>query len=273
MAGPVTGIHGAFQQPGRWGRNESGNYEIWVIEGTRQEVRNAAAFYANIPGISYEVTESFGKWHLEIRFPWNADGLVNPSTDLIETWEFFAQHTEKDLLEAQDNVGLVHTISDQQKEIIRTKILNPPDGSTSSPFTVLDDFAHTKPGGVAIPGNAQNALTIYQLMQAGMKSYLMEAPMLRRTIITSNQYALGYSLFNVRKLLSTAYIANHEGLPNTLLFNVTNYVGADVSTDSKLAYGWFKMFPTIQQIALLKWQIVQEWAYGWWAKDVYGQPL
>ena len=39
MSGPRTGRPGAYQQPSQWGRNESGNYEVYSFEGTPQEIR------------------------------------------------------------------------------------------------------------------------------------------------------------------------------------------------------------------------------------------
>lgn len=276
MAGPITGsgpIYGYWKQPSTWGKNESGNFQTWVFEGTPNAVRALAAFFSQTEGLAYQVIEGFGKFRLEVRFPWNADGVVDPTTDFVETWELFAEHTEKDLLESQDNAGLVATLSLQQKEQIRAKLLNPPDETAGHAGTQQTDFAAPDMILSGTDKQGANSLTLYQLMQAGMKSYLMEAPRLRRTIITSNQYAVGYSLSNVRKLLATSYIAAHEGLPTTLLFNLVNYTSADNSSDPLLVYGWYKFFPTISQVALLKYQIVQEWAYGWWPKAAYGTPL
>ena len=54
--------------------------------------------FSLIPGLAYAVQEGYGKWRLEVQFPWNQDGLVPPATDTIEKWELFAQKAEKDLL-------------------------------------------------------------------------------------------------------------------------------------------------------------------------------
>lgn len=266
----MNGSLGYWQQPSHWGRNETGNWEEWTFHGSKAQVQALASAYSTLYGLTYEVQESYGQAQLVVRFPWNADGFINPSTDLITNWEFFAQKAEKDLLEADDNGGLVRSILAAQKETIRNKILNPPDGTTIAPVQ-QSDFAV---GGAGPTDTSTiNAFALYTLMQAGMKSYLMPAPVLRRTIITSNQYALGYTLLNVKKLLSTHYLLFNENVPTSLLFNINNYVGSDSTTDPNLVYGWYKEFPTFQQIALLKWQIVQEWQYGWWPKIVYGLPL
>ncbi|HEV2350845.1 MAG TPA: hypothetical protein VG028_13470 [Terriglobia bacterium] len=265
----ATGIQNAFIQPKKWGRNESGNYEGYHFEGPALQIKNLAASFANLPGLLYEVTEGYGKWSLDVHFPWNADGLVNPATDTIETWEFFAQTTEKDLLNVQDNMGIIATLSQQEKEVIRNSIDNPPALSNGQPDITLATFQNLPDD----TGNPENAYLVYQLMLAGEKSYPMPAPILRRNIVTSSQYALGYVLTNVRRLLSTNYVALNEYLPGNLLFNVSSYTANDVSTDPRLEYGWYKNFPTIQQAAMFKWRISQEYQYGWWPWQLFGHPL
>jgi|SRR5882724_1202066 len=273
MAGPITGTgncRGTWRQPSSWGRNESGNFSQVIFEGTKAEVTILAASFAQTDGLAYEVAESFGKFRLQVQVPWNFDGLVDPRTDTLVRWELFSEHAEKHLLEAQVNTGSVAKLSLLQKDIIRAKYQNPPDASQGQPAAKQSDFADPAN---ALDANGAYAFDIYQVMVAGGVGYPMEAPRLRRTLITSNQYALGYALVNIKKILTTGYIIANESLEPNLIFNLSAYTAADVSTDFRLTYGWYKPFPTINNIALLKWQIVQEWHYGWWPIATFGNPI
>lgn len=261
MPGPRTGRPGAYQQPSQWGRNESGNYEVWSFEGTPQEIRNVAARFASVNGINYHVSQSYGKWRLDVNFPWNADGLVLASTDVVVKWELFTQNPGKYLLNAVDNAGMIAQLSTFQKQKIKNLIANPPDPQ-ASPIAASDfvDSAHPN------DGNSATAFIIWKYMQAGETEYLVEAPILRRTIITSNQWAPTYSMIGVRKLWSSATLYQAEAIPNALMFPITNLLSSDTSTDPNLVYAWYKHIPTVTNVALQKWQIIQEWTYGWWTQ-------
>jgi hypothetical protein len=264
----LTGQRGAFRQPSRWGRNESGNFDTWTFEATtRQEIESLAANIAQTIGLSYDVTESFGKYKLDIYFPWNMRG-IDPRTDLVIKWEMFTQKVEKDLLSARvENPNTVALLSTYQVQQLRQFMLQPPDGDTIE-FPTAATFQ--KKG----ESNGAIALAIYNLMQQGVTSFPVEQPKLRRTFVTSNQYAIQYALTNVRRIISTVSLVTTENIPNSLLFSLPNESWIDPNPDApSLAFGWLKSFPTVQQVALLKWSIVQEWEYGLWATLLYGNPL
>lgn len=266
----ITGYKGAFQQPGRWGRNESGNYQTLYYEGSKQEVYNLAANVAQTIGLAYEVLESFGKFRLEIYFPWTVNG-IDPRTDYTEKWELFAQHVEKDLLTARAHTAAVANLTVSQVQTIRFWVQNPPDPKTG-PFPVPSDFQKgTPPESI---NSALNAFAVYNLMAQGVTSFPIDAPTLRRTITTSNQYATAYALDKVGVIMSTNYIRNVYDVPYNLLFNLPNDTWTDPNPNSPtLVYGWYKKYPVIQMVALLKWSIVQEWEYGLWSTLLYGNPL
>ena len=262
-----TGNPGAYQQPSQWGRNESGNFEVWVFEGTPQEIRNTAARFASVNGINYHISQGYGKWRLEVQFPWNADGLVPAATDAVIKWEMIVHSTGKYLLNAIDNAGTVKGLSDFQIQQIKFLDANKPD-PLSDPVTSEDFVDPLNP----LAGDAVSAFEIWQYLQAGQSEYIMEAPVLRRTVITSNQYAVSYAMTYARRILSTNTLLSFEQVPNVLVLPVVNLFAADVSPNPNLNYGWYKHIPNVIGTALNKWQIVQEWDYGWWAK-LYGVPL
>jgi predicted outer membrane lipoprotein len=262
MAGPITGNRGAFPQPNRWGRNETGNWSQVSYEGTKPEIFLLAAAFGATEGLAYEVTEQFGKWRLDVHLPWSVNG-IDPRTDRVDNWEFFAQHAEKDLLEAAVETAAIRALTDNQISTIRALLEVPPNPTAVPPDPIVtdEDFG----GG----DSGLNAYEVYRLMLKGARSFPIEQPMLRHTITTSNQYAVAYALLNVRKIVSSATVVGTENIPRAILFTLP----FEVSSNSDYAYGWYKMFPTVQQIALLKWQIVQEYQYGLWATLIWGNPL
>jgi hypothetical protein len=263
----VTGY--AFPNPARWGRNEAGNFEIDTYHGIKGAIQDLAVAVAESdPAQAYEVQEGFGSSRLDIKYAFNNNGLFSPETDSLTTWEFYAAHHEKNLLTAIDNAGLVETLSLGARQAIQYQLdnLSNPAVAPVSAATFAGVSGDGDPAGT-------NALMVFQIMSAGERSYPMEAPILRRTTVTSDQFASGYSLSNVRKLLSTAWMLVNEGLPTGLLFSVNAYMGSDSSSDANLVYGWYKPFPQIEQVANFKWRIIQEYNYGWWAKALFGTPM
>ena len=282
----INGTLNPVQQPSTWGRGDTGNYEIYKYRGAKAGVVALAQYIASIPSLVYEVQDLFGGLsEITIHWPWNADGLVNPNTDIITRWEMFPLEAEKDLLDVQDAGGIVPGLStgpggsatgQNIKSFIRANLQNPPDG-ISRPFLEVTDFASSSAGGsgkIKDPNvttdQASDAYMLYTLMTRGQTSYPMDTPVLRRTVTTSEQY-LGFSLSNVRKIMTTSYLINFDGPVTSAGFaaTVVSYINQFTLTDPLLIYGWYKKFPTVQQIALQKWQIVQEWVFGWYPWPVY----
>jgi hypothetical protein len=261
MAGPITGNPYPQLQPNQFGKNETGNYTIVSYECADKQSAFALVSVLGIEaGINYEVTESFGKSRLTVHYPYSLFG-INPATDAVEMWEFFAQHAEKDILEATVESGIISTLSINNVIQIRLFLQSPTLDDNGLPNITVDSFSND--------GNQANALAVYQIMMAGVRSYPVEQPVLRYSITTSNRYAIRRSLWNVRKILSTSTLVALNNIPNALLFNLPY----DYSQNSAFAYGWYQMFPNVQQIALLKWQIVQEWQYGLWSTLIWGNPI
>lgn len=269
---PITGQRGGFLQPGKWGRNDSGNYDTWTFEATNKaDIYAMAARIAQTLGLAYDVTESFGKFKLDVYFPWNTRG-IDPRTDLIEKWELFAQPVDKDLLAARiENVNSIAQLSPAQVATIRFYLQNPPSGAPNAenPYPTADDFETDG------ETNGALALQVLILMMQGVSSFPVEAPQLRRTETTSSQYAVISSLTSVGKIITTGSLQSIENAPQ-LFYNLPEDTWVEPNpnfTSIGFAFGWRKRYPTIQQVALLKWNIVQEWDYGYWATLLYGSPL
>lgn len=259
----LSGQRGAFQQPATWGRNESGNYTLWTFEGSADEVYGLAAAYAQTDGIMYEVKESFGKFRLDVRFPWNMRG-IDPSTDFVENWELFANTVEADILSTVIPSGKLDNLTAQQIAKIRFLLENPPDPSDTANYPQQSDFV------LDSGTDGLNAYVVWIRMKKGVLNFPVEAPVVRHTVTTSLAFAIPASLINVRKLLTTDTLYQVERAPAAYLFNLPL---DPAPVDPLLVYGWRKIFPTIQQVALLKWQIVQEYHYGLWDLTFWPAPI
>ena len=281
MAGPINGTNLPQLQPVTYGRNQSGNYQRQQWRGMDAGASGIAALANTFawtgviddstPQLMYEYRQKFGGIaELDVEYPYSVE---DETTDFIQIWELHANRGEKDILDCVDNNGLIASLSQNFKSIIRYYIYqNIPDGTTNNPFPTLATFAAVD-GSVASPSTAAtNAFLIYKLMVSGMQSYLMPAPILRATTTTSLAWSTGYSLSNVGKLEKMSTVSAY-GLPTTLLTNLTSYIAAYTTTDPNLVYAWYKDFPTMQEIAKCKWSITQEWMFGWWPSALYGDPI
>ena len=192
MSGPYNGFAGGFDQPGTWGRNDSGNFFVRRIHGDKQSMVALGNQIAETLGLTYEVTEQFGTATLEIHYPWNytAD---NAHTDMVVKWEFFAAGSEKDLLEAQVEVpSVIGTLSQAQVQALRCYLQNPPTTVKSMPdpsgapgATISVDvlaplttayFSGLPADPSGSTGNAANALAVYNLMMQGVRSHPIDQP-------------------------------------------------------------------------------------------------
>ena len=111
---------------------------------------------------------------------------------------------------------------------------------------------------------------VLDLLNAGIKSRVVEQQVLRRTRIVSNKYAIKDSLTNVGKILKASNIATYENVPTELMFNLpSDYAALSTIDGLTRHYGWLKRFPTVLQLAEGKWQINLEYDWGLWSDDLY----
>lgn len=183
------------------------------------------------------------------------------------------------------NTGATAKLTNSQRRMIRQLILNPPEqplpGTANYGVGIdsfvdsLDKFSNAVPVDANDTAeNIQLAWQIYQLEVEGMRSYIVEDPVLRRTTFTSLQYQVALSDINCGKLLSTGALIDLESVPQLLLFNLPNKQPAFINVDApEKKYAWLKSRPTVTQVALLKWCLVTEFVYGYWPTVVYDQPI
>ena len=243
----INGTSGAYEQPQKFGVDSSGPYCIRTWKGTAAEI--ATQYNACLAfGALASIESGFGTHTCTARYALTPTGAGGGGGEVpIDSWEFFASHVEKDVLEA--DVSAINAISADDKRTIRDAIMNPTPGMS--------------------PALSGDALSLYLLMLTGVKAIRVNAPMLRHTQSVSFQYTVKAALTNVGKILSTSTLATFESIPTSVLFNMPT----DTSTRDGLSYGWYKMHPTIRVGAKQKMQIELEYEYGLWADLLYGSPL
>lgn len=260
----VNGFKGCIQQPGGFGRNESGLYQRWIYDGTTEEI-NSLALYFNAMNVNFTVEARFGgKARLEAQF-----AAVQGTSEIpVDTWEMVSVPFEKDLLEADfPNVpGLV--IRKAQKEIIERALAN------NEAWQASRDALQNETGDLYDDLNADE-YSIYLLMKAGVRAFPEEGTTIRHTQTVSNLYTVKVSQINIGRLFSTATLIATEGVPEAILFDVptTPTPSQFIETAGDLKYAWRKARPNILKSAQQKWQITQDWTLGLWAVKIHGSVL
>jgi len=278
-----TGQSGVWQQPYESGQTEAGAYARVPYEATDKTQIDALEAYCIGFRIQYSRRDSHGKSRIEMFFPYNFN--VDPATEPpISLWEISSQKVEKDLLESALSFGTIGAISAPDAILIQTALqqqqqgipikstwFNSPTDTTGAALT-YQDANHTP---YAAAANPAGCYSVFLLMLHGVRSYPVKAPVLKHTLTTNSAYPIKASLANTQQILSTATLILNESIPNNLLFNLPSDATPAffVETAGDLQYGWFKAFPTVRQIAQLKWNIEQEWQYGLWPIKLYGAPL
>src|ERR1035438_6213345 len=97
----INGTSGAYEQPQKFGFDASGPYCIRTWKGTSAAI--ASLYYTCIAdGGTVQYEGGFGTYNLTARFSIPSGGDTEVP---IDSWEFFASHVEKDVLET-DNAAI-----------------------------------------------------------------------------------------------------------------------------------------------------------------------
>jgi len=209
------------------------------------ELRALGYAYDVTPSADGAVTDVEGRLDAEP----SGDGGGPEAAVLSETWEREAQVSDKDILES--DVAIISALTQAEKQIIKRELAQPEPGYTST-------------------GLSADAFSVYQLMLTGVKTVRVYSPIIRRTRITANSYAVQYADSNVGRRLSTAQMTSLEGAPGNLLFSLPSYTKARTDNATiPLSYGFVKKPARITQQGDGRWQIVQEYDYDLWSTLLY----
>jgi hypothetical protein len=245
----INGQRGAYPQPGRFGRNESGLYTIRVWEGTLREIYQVCAALESVHAL-WEITESFtgAKHRIEAHIPLSGPPDSGTTETPEEEWELFAQDIEVDLLNA--DVFPVNGLQPTDRQEIQYYIDHPP-ALGKDPI-----FKGTFPG---------TQLDLYHLMRSGYQSQEVSRHTLRHTQTASKNFNYATALINVGRIISTNSVIALESVPSDVTANLPN----NVTPFADVVYGWLKKKPTLRSHPLKRSQLEQEWVYGLYPPLIY----
>lgn len=257
----INGLRGSYPQLNSYGRNSQGYYWDYNFEGTAAEVDADAAIF-NLQGAEFEVEELRGgrkKLHARVTalFPGGGGDDEQPEN----VWELDPNEVEKDLLEADFPFGTLGTISAHNRSAIAYAIANP---------SLYEDAEPPFTG-----GNISGAISLYTLMKNGVRSFPVDASVIRHTQLVSNRYTVQASATNAGRILSTSSMYSLEGVPSEILFAVPTppTVSQYIETAGDLQYGWRKVRPGVRRLSYTRWQITTVWQFGLWTVKTYGAVL
>ena len=279
----LTGTKYPQVQPSRTGRNESGTYTDIPYETTDFIQASQLALVAEINGIPYDWEQTFGKQKVTYHYPYNF--RTDPATEPpVMLWELNNQRVQKSILDSSNVLANACTqgelyilglfLADQSDYI-----LTPSDGKTVTSQTGSICYPETTPTGntslkVLALGIGSPARTLANLIACGVTSYDVFQPQLKLTRTVNPQYPDQVPYANVGSIVSTNTMYNLYNIPFNVMFSLPNLMNPAVATGKPvLNYGWFVNAPQANQIARLKFQIIQTWDFGLWPVDLYGTPL
>lgn len=161
-------------------------------------------------------------------------------------WEVFSGGGEIDLLEA--DVAACNSLTDAERRAIRDAINSPAEDES--------------------PALNGDAVGVYLLMLSGVRSFRVNVPSLRVSKLVSGGYGVRASLTNVGRIISTDTLIIQEAVPS-LLVHLPSYS----SGRANFSYGWYKNHPTVQQVGANKFNVSQQWDFGFWPNLIYGATL
>jgi hypothetical protein len=126
------------------------------------------------------------------------------------------------------------------------------------------------------------AADVYVHMLAGVNTYTLYVPVLRKTYTVSNQYIVNESM-TVNKVFSTPTLIGQENIP-AMMVNilpasgttsniVPNPAGLDTTVSVPANWGWLKGSPQYEQVGATQFQVTVDFEYNLWAQKVYGTLL
>jgi hypothetical protein len=118
-----------------------------------------------------------------------------------------------------------------------------------------------------------DAAQFYRAVMRGVEARAVHQPVLRMTQTVSSVWRVRLAITNFDRIESGLQLAQYEGLPVDLAFNLPNDVAdnaARVGNDvNEVLWGWLKCFPTCTRTGFGRYNLTQDWEYGEWAMCAY----
>lgn len=172
----------------------------------------------------------------------------------VESWSLFGNRVEKDILES--DIEGIADISAENKQTIIDYIQNPSAGKAYPTFSPTDTDADD----------------VLKLMIHGVRSVVVDQPVIRGTYLASTNYSAQVSTSNVGLRFTNAQLRSIAGVPNTLLVQLPQdgTSSFDAGADTPLMkYGWVKRYPTAELVGADQFRVSVEFEYGLWSTKLY----
>lgn len=182
-------------------------------------------------------------------------------------YEILYERGTKGLLDSR--LDIVKTCTAANKIILNTAFNEP------------NKYSFVAPPFVGTAGEINQALQVYSLMTSGVKSVVEFFPTLKMSYLCNNTFQVFNNMARNGKILKTSTLINQTGTPANSIVPLLPpdgpyetfaglYPGSLVVP---LYYGWMQMGPTVEQTAIAKITVAQEWNYGLWPPWMYGYPI
>lgn len=284
--GNKTGTKFPALQPIRSGRNESGNYTDVPYETNNDNEAKKMLLQAQLSGVLFDYEQTFGKHRITFHFPYNYGTTTAANEPPVDLWELNSQKSQKSILDSSN--PLANSCSQGEIFLLGLFLQNKsdyiivPENDTTAPtnqtgtisyYDTVYDAGQSAQKRLAIAAGSP-ARTLASVIAMGQDSFDVFVPQLKHTKTVNSAYPIKATNVNIGRIISTKTMYQTENIPDNVLFDLPDYADPQPAYGKPvLSWGWYKDAPAINQIARLKFQIVESWTYGLWPIAVYGNPL
>jgi hypothetical protein len=243
-SGPVkTGVEYGFDR-------QTGSFEQVTWEGTHDALQGILPDIG-IPDSYLLSPTGTAKWRLTARYSGASTGEGGTTEVPIHEERLRFNQIQKSIFAVPAFVS----VDDEIKRYIEGNADEPDDDGALRNYVELVDPAL--------------ALTLWDLVSAGVKEQTIYQPVVVVTDTASANYAWNVGFTNYGRIFSTASMISDADLGASWQGNLPD----ETSSTSGFEFGWLKSPPEIVNAGSTRSQLVQEYTYGLWATVMYGDLL
>jgi hypothetical protein len=181
-----------------------------------------------------------------------------------------ANKVQKDFLDADHD--LVNALNVTNRDELRKYIQDP-----TAYVAEGKQFSSTVAGGTTSDPSWVAVTKLWTLVQAGLKHIEVNQPVFRLSRFVSRGYTTAFNASRLGLLLTTQTMKADSFAPADFLVPIDSMVAQfrdPIRADGlDLVYAWKKSSPNLNGSGRNKRRIDQEYEFGLWAKDLYGDPV
>ncbi len=199
-------------------------------------------------------------------------GPTSPNVDYTDNFQLLRNTVQKELL-MSDHPCVARLTGSNLNEL---KVYFANNATTN-----VDDISFSGVDATSIA----NAIYLYELFQAGVRSIEVKQPILRVTRVTNPLYDAPFDTTRVDRVLSTATMITDSGVPSNFavpLLDLATRIAARTTVvggfavradDLSLQFGWLKDAITSETVGRTKNQYTVEYKFGLYDWETYGALL